>query len=71
MKTIAVITPSQRDFNMHVLSERTLKNEAEFVHVNNLNMVYGLEVNDYVNLTNKAKMPNVNTIVAELQKRIK
>lgn len=71
MKTIAVITPSQRDFNMHVLSERTLKNESEFVHVNNLNMVYGLEINDYVNLTNKAKMPNVNNIVEELQKRIR
>lgn len=71
MKTIAVITPSQRDFNMHVLSERTLKNEANFVQVNNLNMIYGLEINDYVNITNKAKMPNVNNIVAELQKRIK
>lgn len=71
MKNIAVITPSQRDFNMHVLSERTLKNDANFVHVDNLNMIYGIEINDFVNLTNKAKMPNLNNIVQELQKRIR
>ncbi len=70
MKTIAIITPSDRDFRMHVLQKNVTEQDTEFVHVNSLNSAYGVKANDYVSITNSAKMHNLNEIVETVQKRL-
>lgn len=70
MKKIAVITPSDRDFRMHVLQKNVTEQDTEYVHVNNLNSAYDIKVNDYVSITNSAKMHNLNEIVETIQKRL-
>jgi len=71
MRKIAVITPSDRDFRMHVLQQTQTEKDIEYIHVNNLNSCYGITVNDYVSITNSAKMHNFNNIVDTIQKRIR
>jgi hypothetical protein len=70
MKTIAVVTPNSRDFNIHVLSEKATQNDANFIQVTNLNSVYELKVDGFISLTNSIKMPNLKLILEELKKRL-
>lgn len=68
MKKIAVITPSDRDFRMHVLQKNVTEQDIEYVHVSNLNSAYGIKVNSYDSITNSAKMQNLNEIIETIQK---
>jgi len=70
MKTIAVVTPNSRDFNIHVLSAKATQNDANFIQVTNLNSVYGLKIDEFVSLTNSVKMPNLKVILEELKNRL-
>lgn len=70
MKTTAIITPSDRDFRLHVVQASQTQKDTEFIHISSLNQCYGLKINDYVSITNKAKMQNLNQIESELIKRI-
>lgn len=69
MKTIAVITPSERDFRMHVLQQTQTEKETEFIHIQSLNSVYGKRYNGHVSITNIAKMPNLNQVVENVKLR--
>lgn len=71
MKTIAVITPNSRDFNIHVLSAKATQNDANFIQIHNLNSVYCLDkINEFVTITNSIKMPNLKFIIEEISKRL-
>lgn len=70
MKTIAIITPSTRDFRMYVTTNNVTEKEINYVHVSCLNDTYSVKANDYVSLTNSAKMHNLNGIIQEINKRI-
>jgi len=70
MKIIAVITPSDRDFRMHVLQQNVTEKDTEFIHIRNLNSAYEIKVNDYVSITNSVKMPNHTEIIKTIQNRL-
>lgn len=71
MKRIAIISPSDYDFRMFVHQQKQTDKETEFIHISNLNQCYGIEINDYISITNIAKMKNLNNIISQLQKQIK
>lgn len=71
MKKIAVITPSERDFRMHVLQQNVTEKDIEYIQIKDLNSCYGITVNDYVSITNSVKMHNYNQIIETLQSRIR
>lgn len=68
MKTIAVITPSDRDFRMHVLQQNVTDKDTQFIHVDSLNKSYEVKANDYVSITNSVKMHNLNEIEKVINK---
>lgn len=70
VRTIAVISPSDRDFRNYKLQQSQTEPNVNYVHVSSLNECEGLSINDYVSITNKAKMPNLNIIESELIKII-
>lgn len=69
MKTIAVITPSYRDFRMYELQQMQTEKETKFIHIQSLNSCYGVTINDHVSITNSAKMSNLNQIQEQLNLR--
>lgn len=69
--TIAIITPSERDYRMHVLQQKQTEKDIEYVQVKDLNSAYGITVNDYVSITNSVKMHNYNSVVEAVQRRIR
>lgn len=70
IKTIAVISPSGKDFRMYKVQQSQTEPNVNYVHVSSLNECYGLAINDYVSITNKAKLSNVNEIEKELIKNV-
>jgi hypothetical protein len=70
MKTIAVITPSYRDFNQYRLEHSYSGESDNFIQVSSLNEVYQHQFNDYVNKSNSVKMPNVNAIIKAVENNI-
>ncbi len=69
MKTIAVITPSDRDFRMYELQQIQTEKETKFIHIQSLDSCYGISINDHVSITNSAKMSNLNQIQEQLNLR--
>jgi len=69
--TIAIITPSERDYRMHVLQQTQTDSETKFVQVKDLNSAYGITVNNYVSITNSVRMHNYNSVVEAVQRRIR
>jgi len=69
--TIAIITPSERDYRMHVLQQTQTDSETKFVQVKDLNSAYGITVNDYVSITNSVRMHNYNSVVEAVQRRVR
>jgi hypothetical protein len=70
MKTIAVITPSYKDFNQYRV-ERLYSGELEnFIQVQTIEDVLKNQFNDYVNKSNSVKMPNVNVIIKAVENNI-
>lgn len=70
LKVTAVISPNDKDFRMYVVQESQTRKDTQFIHVSSLNQCYGLKINDYVSITNKARMHNLIEIESELNKRI-
>lgn len=70
MKTIAVITPSQRDFNQYRLENQYSGNNQNFIQVQTIEDVYKNQFNDYVNKSNSVKMPNVGEIIKAVENNI-
>lgn len=70
MKTIAVITPSYRDFNQYRLENTYTGDSDTFVWIQSLNEVYQHQFNDYVNKSNSVKMPNVSEIIKAVENNI-
>jgi len=71
MRKIAVITPSDRDFRMHVLQQTQTETGIEYIHIKDLNSAKGRSFNDYVSITNQVKMYNYNLVVEAVQIRIR
>jgi len=69
--TIAIITPSERDYRMHVLQQTQTEKDIEYVQVKDLNSAYGITVNDYVSITNSVRMHNYNSVVEAVQRRVR
>lgn len=69
--TIAIITPNERDFRMHVLQQTQTEKNIQYIQVKDLNSAYGITINDYVSITNSVKMHNYNSVVEAVQKRIR
>jgi hypothetical protein len=65
-KNIAVITPRYVDFNIYKLSNGVTGNNQNFIHVSRLNEVDGIVWNDYVKLTTRIKMPDVDKIIKKV-----
>lgn len=63
---IAVITEKTRDFRLYVLENEATGNNQNFIHISRLNEVYGINWNDYVKLSTRFKMPNIDKIVSEI-----
>jgi len=70
MKTIAVITPSQRDFNQYRLENQYSGNNQNFIQVQTIEDVLKNQFNDFVVKSNSVKMPNVNAIIKAVENNI-
>ena len=70
MKNFAVITNSQRDFNVFKLENQYSGNDQNFIQVQTLEDVLKNQFNDYVNKSNSVKMPNVNAIIKAVENNI-
>lgn len=70
MKNFAVITNSQRDFNVFKLENQYSGNDQNFIQVQTIEDVLKNQFNDYVNKSNSAKMPNVNAIIKAVENNI-
>lgn len=70
MKNFAVITNSQRDFNVFKLENQYSGNDQNFIQVQTIEDVYKNQFNDYVNKSNSVKMPNVNAIIKAIENNI-
>lgn len=70
MKTIAVITPSQRGFNQYRLENQYSGNDQNFIQVRTIEDVLKNQFKDYVNKSNSVKMPNVNEIIKAVENNI-
>ena len=70
MKNFAVITNSQRDFNVFKLENQYSGNDQNFIQVQTIEDVYKNQFNDYVNKSNSVKMPNVNDIIKAVESNI-
>lgn len=70
MKTIAVITPSQRDFNQYRLENQYSGTSHNFIQVQTIEDVYKNQFNDFVVKSNSVKMPNVNEIIKAVLQNI-
>lgn len=70
MKNFAVITNSQRDFNVYKLENQYSGNDQNFIQVQTIEDVLKNQFNDYVNKSNSVKMPNVNAIIKAVENNI-
>lgn len=70
MKNFAVITNSQRDFNVFKLENQYSGNDQNFIQVQTIEDVYKNQFNDYVNKSNSVKMPNVGEIIKAVEQNI-
>ena len=70
MKNFAVITNSQRDFNVFKLENQYSGNYQNFIQVQTIEDVYKNQFNDYVNKSNSVKMPNVSEIIKAVENNI-
>lgn len=70
MKNFAVITNSQRDFNVYKLENQYSGNDQNFIQVQTIEDVYKSQFNDYVNKSNSVKMPNVSEIIKAVENNI-
>ncbi len=70
MKNFAVITNSQRDFNVFKLENQYSGNDQNFIQVQTIEDVYKNQFNDYVSKSNSVKMPNVNAIIKAVEANI-
>ena len=70
MKNFAVITNSQRDFNIFKLENQYSGNDQNFIQVQTIEDVLKNQFNDYVNKSNSVKMPNVNAIIKAVENNI-
>jgi len=70
MKTIAVITNSQRDFNVFKLENQYSGNDQNFIQVQTIEDVLKNQFNDYVNKSNSVKMPNIEKIIKAVENNI-
>jgi hypothetical protein len=70
MKNFAVITKSQRDFNVYKLENKYSGNDQNFIQVQSIEDVHKNQFNDYVNKSNSVKMPNVNAIIKAVENNI-
>jgi len=70
MKTIAVITNSQRDFNVFKLENQYSGNDQNFIQVQTIEDVLKNQLNDYVNKSNSVKMPNIEKIIKAVENNI-
>lgn len=70
MKNFAVITNSQRDFNLFKLENQYSGNDQNFIQVQTIEDVLKNQFNDYVNKSNSVKMPNVNAIIKAVENNI-
>lgn len=70
MKNFAVITNSQRDFNVFKLENQYSGNDQNFIQVQTIEDVLKNQFNDYVNKSNSVKMPNVNAIIKAVENNI-
>jgi len=70
MKNFAVITNSQRDFNVFKLENQYSGTTHNFIQVQTIEDVLKNQFNDYVNKSNSVKMPNVNAIIKAVENNI-
>jgi acetylornithine/succinyldiaminopimelate/putrescine aminotransferase len=70
MKNFAVITNSQRDFNVFKLENKYSGTTHNFIQVQTIEDVYKNQFNDYVNKSNSVKMPNINAIIKAVENNI-
>jgi len=70
MKNFAVITNSQRDFNVFKLENQYSGNDQNFIQVQTIEDVLKNQFNDYVNKSNSVKMPNVSEIIKAVENNI-
>jgi hypothetical protein len=70
MKNFAVITNSQRDFNIYKLENQYSGNDQNFIQVQTIEDALKNQFNDYVNKSNSVKMPNVNAIIKAVEANI-
>lgn len=70
MKNFAVITNSQRDFNVFKLENEYSGNDQNFIQVQTIEDVLKNQFNDYVNKSNSVKMPNVSEIIKAVESNI-
>lgn len=70
MKNFAVITNSQRDFNVFKLENQYSGNDQNFIQVQTIEDVYKNQFNDYVNKSNSVKMPNIEKIIKAVENNI-
>lgn len=70
MKNFAVITNSQRDFNVFRLENLYAENYQNFIQVQTIEDVHKYQFNDYVNKSNSVKMPNVSEIIKAVENNI-
>lgn len=70
MKNFAVITNSQRDFNVYKLENQYSGNNQNFIQVQTIEDVFKNQFNDFVVKSNSLKMPNVNAIIKAVENNI-
>ena len=70
MKNFAVITNSQRDFNVFKLENQYSGTTHNFIQVQNIEDVLKNQFNDFVVKSNSVKMPNVNAIIKAVEQNI-
>ena len=70
MKNFAVITNSQRDFNVFKLENEYSGNDQNFIQVQTIEDVLKNQFNDFVVKSNSVKMPNVNAIIKAVEQNI-
>jgi len=70
IKNYAVITNSQRDFNVFKLENQYSGNDQNFIQVQTIEDVLKNQLNDYVNKSNSVKMPNIEKIIKAVENNI-
>jgi len=70
MKNFAVITNSQRDFNVFKLENEYSGNDQNFIQVQTIEDVLKNQFNDFVVKSNSVKMPNVSEIIKAVENNI-